>query len=71
MPTVSPSRRVIRLQPPTLDHLLGAALALIGLWLRRARTRRELASLSARQMRDTGLDPARIRRESAKPFWRA
>ncbi len=45
--------------------------ALPRLWWRRARDRRILADLTPAQMRDTGLDPDVVRRESAKPFWRA
>jgi len=41
------------------------------LWATRARNRRELSRLTAEQMRDTGLDPDLVRRESRKPFWRA
>ena len=43
---------------------------LVGLWLRRRRDRRQLSDLTVEQMRDTGLDPEWVRRESAKPFWR-
>jgi uncharacterized protein YjiS (DUF1127 family) len=39
--------------------------------MRRARYRRELGNLSETQLRDVGLDPAFISRESAKPFWMA
>ncbi|MCF4126021.1 DUF1127 domain-containing protein [Methylobacterium sp. SyP6R] len=45
--------------------------ALLRLWWRRARDRGVLADLTPAQMRDTGLDPAVVRRESVKPFWRA
>lgn len=44
-------------------------VAVLALWIRRVRLRRELAGLEARQLRDVGLDPAVIRREVAKPFW--
>jgi uncharacterized protein YjiS (DUF1127 family) len=44
--------------------------SLLGLWLRRRRNRRAIASLTVEQMRDTGLDPEWVRRESGKPFWR-
>jgi uncharacterized protein YjiS (DUF1127 family) len=40
-----------------------------GLWLRRLRCRHELSALSPEQMRDVGLDPEMVRRESGKPFW--
>ena len=42
----------------------------LGLWLRRRRNRRAIATLTVEQMRDTGLDPEWVRRESGKPFWR-
>ncbi|MFE0752953.1 DUF1127 domain-containing protein [Inquilinus sp. NPDC058860] len=41
-----------------------------GLWLRRARTRRQLDSLSDHELRDLGLDRGDAMREAAKPFWR-
>jgi uncharacterized protein YjiS (DUF1127 family) len=41
------------------------------LWRKRLRCRRELSTLTAAQMRDTGLDPELVRRESRKPFWKA
>ncbi|MFH6781560.1 MULTISPECIES: translation initiation factor IF-2 [Methylobacterium] len=44
---------------------------LLRLWWRRLRDRRVLAELTRAQMRDTGLDPDVVRRESRKPFWRA
>jgi uncharacterized protein YjiS (DUF1127 family) len=44
--------------------------SLLGVWLRRRRNRRAIASLTVEQMRDTGLDPEWGRRESGKPFWR-
>ncbi len=40
-----------------------------GLWLKRLRCRHELSALSPEQMRDVGLDPEMVRRESGKPFW--
>jgi uncharacterized protein YjiS (DUF1127 family) len=45
------------------------ALPLI--WLQRLFWRRELKMLDIAQMRDCGLDPEAVRREAAKPFWRA
>jgi uncharacterized protein YjiS (DUF1127 family) len=41
------------------------------LWMLRACWRGELAALDVDQMRDCGLDPEAVRREAAKPFWRA
>jgi uncharacterized protein YjiS (DUF1127 family) len=41
------------------------------LWMRRSRYRQELANLSETQLRDVGLNPNLVYRESAKPFWMA
>lgn len=43
----------------------------VDLWLRRARTRRRLAELTDRDLRDIGLDRAAAIREAGKPFWMA
>lgn len=54
--------------------LAAAAVALvrtIALWRLRLHSRHELSQLTPEQMRDVGLDPARVRREAAKPFWQA
>ncbi|MGO4127282.1 DUF1127 domain-containing protein [Inquilinus sp. YAF38] len=40
------------------------------LWLRRARTRRQLDSLSDHELRDLGLDRGDAVVEARKPFWR-
>ncbi|MEQ9349867.1 MAG: DUF1127 domain-containing protein [Alphaproteobacteria bacterium] len=52
-------------------RLAATAMATVGLWRRRARDRRDLASLSDRDLRDIGIDRFTARREAAKPFWRA
>jgi uncharacterized protein YjiS (DUF1127 family) len=39
-------------------------------WRRRARERRELATLDAHTIRDLGLVPSTIQFEANKPFWR-
>jgi uncharacterized protein YjiS (DUF1127 family) len=39
-------------------------------WRRRARERRELASLDTRTLRDLGLSPGEVQFEANKPFWR-
>lgn len=44
-------------------------LTLLLSWLRRARSRRELAGLSDAQLRDVGLNRDMIKREAEKPFW--
>lgn len=41
------------------------------LWRQRARQRRQLATLSDRQLDDIGISRAQADCESAKPFWRA
>lgn len=43
---------------------------IFGTWRRRARERRELASLDARTIRDLGMSPGDIHFEAGKPFWR-
>jgi uncharacterized protein YjiS (DUF1127 family) len=40
-------------------------------WRRRARERRELASLDTRTLRDLGLSSSEIQFEVNKPFWRS
>jgi uncharacterized protein YjiS (DUF1127 family) len=50
---------------------LPAPVRLLLTIIRRVRARRELAALDADQLRDVGLDRDMIRREIAKPFWRA
>ena len=51
-------------------RVLGTTAALPGRWLHRARSRRALLSLSARELSDIGLTPEAARREAALPFWR-
>jgi len=46
-------------------------VALLLIWLKRARERRELASLDEAQLRDVGLNRETIQREVEKPFWMA
>jgi len=53
-----------------IGTLVRKAWAMPITWHRRAKRRRELSELDAAQLRDTGLDPALIRHECAKPFWR-
>ena len=40
-------------------------------WRRRARERRELASLDSRTIRDLGLSRSDVQFEVNKPFWRS
>jgi len=50
---------------------LGDLAAILGGWVERGRTRRALALLDERQLRDLGLSSTDQRRESAKPFWQS
>jgi uncharacterized protein YjiS (DUF1127 family) len=45
------------------------AVALVRLWLRRGRERRELARLDYRMLRDIGVTPSDAMAETEKPFW--
>lgn len=40
-------------------------------WLERSRTRRSLSRLDDHLLKDIGLTPGDVRRETSKPFWRA
>jgi uncharacterized protein YjiS (DUF1127 family) len=42
----------------------------VSVWLRRSRTRRRLAELEDRELRDIGVSRAQALDESKKPFWR-
>ncbi len=44
---------------------------LIALWSARSRTRRQIADLDARQLKDIGLTELDARVEYGKPFWKA
>ena len=61
-------------QSRALAHIVRAATALpalVALWFARAGTRRKLAELDDRILRDIGLTRQDVDREAAKPFWRA
>jgi uncharacterized protein YjiS (DUF1127 family) len=55
----------------SLAHLSGRLVALFNEWRRRARSRRELAVLCERCLRDMGATRYDVNREVRKPFWRA
>jgi uncharacterized protein YjiS (DUF1127 family) len=57
--------------PTTSRHLLAQLGALLNEWRRRARSRRELATLCDRCLRDMGVTRYDADREVRKPFWRA
>jgi uncharacterized protein YjiS (DUF1127 family) len=75
------ARRIRQAQRPdtALEELLERWIAaglprgvgMLGLWLRRLRDRHEISNLTEAQLRDVGLDPNFMRRESEKPFWQA
>ena len=52
---------------PALRELLER----IFVWVTLARSRRDLAGLDDRALRDIGIDRATAAEESAKPFWRS
>jgi uncharacterized protein YjiS (DUF1127 family) len=54
-----------------LPHLLAYAGVLFSEWRRRARSRRELAVLCDRCLRDMGATRYDANQEVRKPFWRA
>jgi len=54
----------------TMQRLTGW-IALIGMWRRRSRERRELAAMSGSALQDIGLTRWDARCEANKPFWRA
>ena len=49
--------------------LLRAVDAVLG-WHERVKSRRVLAALDDRMLRDVGIDQATARREAERPFWR-
>jgi uncharacterized protein YjiS (DUF1127 family) len=46
-------------------------VAMLAVWRRRARSRRELAGFGAHELCDIGISAAERRHECAKPFWRS
>ena len=53
-----------------LGSVFHRALSRVFLWQMRASQRRQLAELSADQLRDIGISRAEALAEAAKPFWR-
>jgi uncharacterized protein YjiS (DUF1127 family) len=48
-----------------------ASVALLRTWWQRQRSRRELAQMDDRMLRDIGVSRSRALAEASKPFWRA
>ncbi|MGA2891440.1 MAG: DUF1127 domain-containing protein [Xanthobacteraceae bacterium] len=57
-------------KPPLGRLLHKIAVDTVVEWRRRIKSRRELATLTALELKDIGY-PARAEAEKAKPFWRA
>ena len=51
-----------------MKHILPKGLLVE--WWRRVRSRRDIALLDERTIRDLGLTPSQMKFEAAKPFWR-
>ncbi len=60
--------RTHRLRAAALAAVI-AAFDRIAAWQARARQRRELAQLDARELKDIGISRAQAEAEAAKPFW--
>lgn len=64
-------RRIIAAIAGAPAAAFGHAMAVLRTWDQRARTRRRLADMDERLLRDMGIARTDARREAAKPFWRA
>lgn len=51
--------------------LMQRTLAALRVWAARARQRRDLGRLDGRLLRDIGVTPFDVERETGKPVWRA
>jgi uncharacterized protein YjiS (DUF1127 family) len=69
--TTSPVPAVsLRVQEPAFRVGLRRAVDTVLLWHERVKSRRTLAMLDDRMLRDVGIDNATARQESGQPFWR-
>ena len=66
--------RVLRAQRGTkimsMTQQVSGWIALIGIWRRRSRNRRELAAMSNQELQDIGITAWEAGCEANKPFWR-
>ncbi|HXW41142.1 MAG TPA: DUF1127 domain-containing protein [Xanthobacteraceae bacterium] len=62
---------VPRLRPRARQRAPRSLIAVLREWRRRIRSRRELAAISERSLRDIGLTRYDADFETRKPFWRA
>ena len=66
----SPTGAAIATIQPIESRRSGQLLAAAETWLQRRRSRRALAELDERLLRDIGLTPSEAIAESAMPFWK-
>ncbi len=52
-----------------MTHAMDSLFDTLALWRHRITTRRELARLDERMMRDIGVSQFDVEHEAAKPFW--
>lgn len=69
--TISPAQSRLHPSGPSFATVGRSLFATIALWDMRARSRAALARVDASLHADLGLGAADVRREVAKPFWRA
>jgi uncharacterized protein YjiS (DUF1127 family) len=58
-------------KPISIGRFASNALSMLRIWRERARSRRELAARSERELQDIGTCSSSISAEIGKPFWRA
>ena len=62
----------VRLAPsPGGQPISGSIKAIVRVWASRIRSRRDIAHLDERSIRDLGLSVSQLEFEAGKPFWRA
>lgn len=71
-PVATPAAGIIQpARPPWPARTASGLPGLLGLWMWRAKARRDLAQLDDLRLADVGISRAEARREARKPFWRA